>query len=193
MSSSGKCANNKCLPNGILKRGSSLQSENNENKFILQENGDLVITCKGLVIWASSTWQVFPTNRIEGLYFSPEGNVMLYKEDKSLVWRTKTNFKSPKKLIIENDGNLVLYGDSKSKVWESDTRCKSTAHCECSTNGGSAFEHFDFRHKGSSDRDSEDFTEVARKSLEERKSGNFNKILNSIQESEEFGDNKDSY
>ena len=193
MSSSGKCANNKCLPNGILKRGSSLQSENNENKFILQSNGDLVITCKGLVIWASSTWQVFPTNRIEGLYFSPEGNVMLYKEDKSLVWRTKTNFKSPKELIIENDGNLVLYGDSKSKVWESDTRCKSTAHCGCSTNGGSAFEHFDFRHKGSSDRDSEDFTEVARKSLEERKSGNFNKISNSVQESEEFGDNKDSY
>lgn len=193
MSSSGKCANNKCLPNGILKRGSFLQSENNENKFTLQENGDLVITCKGLVIWASSTWQVFPTNRIEGLYFSPEGNVMLYKEDKSLVWRTKTNFKSPKELIIENDGNLVLYGDSKSKVWESDTRCKSTAHCECSTNGGSAFEHFDFRHKGSSDRDSEDFTEVARKSLEEQKSGNFNKISNSVQESEEFGDNKDSY
>ena len=193
MSSSGKCANNKCLPNGILKRGSFLQSENNENKFTLQENGDLVITCKGLVIWASSTWQVFPTNRIEGLYFSPEGNVMLYKEDKSLVWRTKTNFKSPKELIIENDGNLVLYGDSKSKVWESDTRCKSTAHCECSTNGESAFEHFDFRHKGSSDRESEDFTEVSRKSLEERKSGNFNKILNSVQESEEFGDNKDSY
>ena len=193
MSSSGKCANNKCLPNGILKRGSFLQSENNENKFTLQENGDLVITCKGLVIWASSTWQVFPTNRIEGLYFSPEGNVMLYKEDKSLVWRTKTNFKSPKELIIENDGNLVLYGDSKSKVWESDTRCKSTAHCECSTNGGIAFEHFDFRHKGSSDRDSEDFTEVARKSLEERKSGNFNKISNSVQESEKFGDNKDSY
>ena len=193
MSSSGKCANNKCLPNGILKRGSSLQSENNENKFTLQENGDLVITCKGLVIWASSTWQVFPTNRIEGLYFSPEGNVMLYKEGKSLVWRTKTNFKSPKELIIENDGNLVLYGDSKSKVWESDTRCKSTAHCECSTNGESAFEHFDFRHKGSSDRESEDFTEVSRKSLEERKSGNFNKILNSVQESEEFGDNKDSY
>ena len=193
MSSSGKCANNKCLPNGILKRGSFLQSENNENKFTLQENGDLVITCKGLVIWASSTWQVFPTNRIEGLYFSPEGNVMLYKEDKSLVWRTKTNFKSPKELIIENDGNLVLYGDSKSKVWESDTRCKSTAHCECSTNGGSAFEHFDFRHKGSSDRNSEDFTEVATKTLEERKSGNFNKILNSVQESDEFGDNKDSY
>ena len=193
MSSSGKCANNKCLPNGILKRGSFLQSENNENKFTLQENGDLVITCKGLVIWASSTWQVFPTNRIEGLYFSPEGNVMLYKEDKSLVWRTKTNFKSPKELIIENDGNLVLYGDSKSKVWESDTRCKSTAHCECSTNGVSAFEHFDFRHKGSSDRNSEDFTEVATKSLEERKSGNFNKILNSVQESDEFGDNKDSY
>ena len=100
--SSGKCANNKCLANGILKRGSSLQSENNENKFTLQENGHLVITCKGLVIWASSTWQVFSTNRIKGLYFSHEGNVMLYKEHKSLVWRTKTNFKSPKELVIEN-------------------------------------------------------------------------------------------
>ena len=86
-----------------------------------------------------------------------------------------------------------MYGDSKWKVWKSDIRCKSTAHCECSTNGSSAFEQFDFRHKGSSDRDSEDFTDVARKSLEEQKSGNFNKIWSSVQESEEFGDNKDSY
>ena len=61
-----------------------MQSENGENKFTLQENGDLVITCKGLVIWASSTWQLSLTNRVEGLYFSAEGNVMLYKEDKSL-------------------------------------------------------------------------------------------------------------
>ena len=119
-----KCAGDKCLPNGILSRGSFLQSENGENNFTLQENGDLVIKCNGQVIWASSTWQLFPTNRIEGLYFSPGGNVMLYKEDKSLRWRTKTNYKYPTEFKIENNGNLVLYIQSGSIVWQTDTRCK---------------------------------------------------------------------
>ena len=119
-----KCSNNKCLLNGILTRGSSLKSENGENMFTLQENGDLVISCKGRVIWASSTWQLCSKNKIEGLYLSTTGNVLLYKQDKSLVWRTKTNFKNAKELVIQDDGNLVLYGDAHSKVWESDTRCK---------------------------------------------------------------------
>ena len=121
------CADDKCLSNGILSRGSFLQSENGENKFTLQKNGDLVITCKGLVIWASSTWQLSLTNRVEGLYFSAEGNVMLYKEDKSLVWRTKTNYKYPTELKIENIGNLILYDQSGSMVWQSNTRCQCDA------------------------------------------------------------------
>ena len=50
-----KCAGDKCLPNGIISRGGFLQSENGENNFTLQENDDLVIKCKGQVIWASST------------------------------------------------------------------------------------------------------------------------------------------
>ena len=108
----------------MLSRGSFLQSENGENNFTLQENGDLVIKCKGQVIWASSTWQLFPTNRIEGLYFSPGGNVMLYKEDKSLRWRTKRNYKYLTEFKTENNGNLVLYSQSGSIVWQSDTRCK---------------------------------------------------------------------
>ena len=119
-----KCAGDKCLSNGILSRGSLLQSQNGENNFTLEENGDLVIKCKGLVIWASSTWQLFPTNRIQGLYFSPGVNVMLYKEDKSLRWWTKTDYKYPTEFKIENDGNLVLYSLSGSVVWQLDTRCK---------------------------------------------------------------------
>ena len=126
-----KCAGDKCLPNGIISRGSFLQSENGENNFTLQENGDLVIKCKGQVIWASSTWQLFLTNGIEGLYVSPGGNVMLYREDKSLRWRTKTNYKYPTEFKIENNGNLVLYSQSGSIVWQSNTRCK---HSDYSTN-----------------------------------------------------------
>ena len=105
-------------------KGSFLQSENGENNFTLQEIGDLVIKCKGQVIWASSTWQLFPTNRIQGLYFSPGGNVMLYKEDKSLRWPTKTDYKYPTEFKIINNGNLVLYSQSGSIVWQSDTRYK---------------------------------------------------------------------
>ena len=86
----------------------------------------MVIKCKGQIIWASSTWQQFPTNRIEGLYFSPGGNVMLYKEDKLLRWRTKTNYKYPTEFKIENNGNLVLYSQSGSIVWQSDTRRERT-------------------------------------------------------------------
>ena len=44
-----------------------------------------------------------------------------------------------------------------------------------------------------SDRESEDSTKGARKSLEEQKSGNFNKIIDAVLQSEEFGDSKDLY
>ena len=56
---------------------------------------------------------------------------MLYKEDKSLRWPTKTNYKYPTEFEIENNGNLVLYSQSGSIVWQSDTRCK---HTDYSTN-----------------------------------------------------------
>ena len=123
-----KCASEKCLPNGILSRGSFLQSENGENNFTLQENGDLLIKFKGQVIWASLTWQLFPTNRIQGLYFSLGRNAMLYKEDKSLRWRTKTDYKYPTEFKIGNNGNLSLYSQSGSIVWQSDTRCKHSGY-----------------------------------------------------------------
>ena len=54
---------------------------------------------------------------------------MLYKEDKSLVWRTKTNYKYPTELKIENISNLILYDQSGSMVWQSNTRC----HCDASS------------------------------------------------------------
>ena len=56
---------------------------------------------------------------------------MLYKEDKSVRWRTKTNYKYPTEFKIENNGDLVLYSQSGSVVWQSDTRCK---HSDYSTN-----------------------------------------------------------
>ena len=86
-----------------------------------------------------------PTNRIEGLYFSPGGNVMLYKEDKSLRWWTKTNYKYPTEFKIENNGNLVLYSQSGSIVWQLDTRCK---YSDYSTNK-----------RGVSDDDDDDYEE----------------------------------
>ena len=108
-----------------------MQSENGESNFTLQDNGDLVITCKGQVIWRSFRGQLsleFPINRIEGLYFSPGGNVMLYKEDKSLAWQTKTNYTYATELKIENNSNLILYSQSGSIVWQSDTRCKHSTN-----------------------------------------------------------------
>ena len=60
---------------------------------------------------------------------------MLYKEDKSLVWRTKTNYKYATEFEIENDGNLILYSQSGSVVWQSDPRCK---HSKCDTNSRSS-------------------------------------------------------
>ena len=88
----------------------------------------IVIRCKGQVIWASSSWQLFPKSRTEGLYFSPGGNVVLYKKDKSVRWRTKTNYKYPTEFKIENNVNLVLYSQSGPIVWQSDTRCKHSGY-----------------------------------------------------------------
>ena len=133
----------------------------------------MVIKCKGQVIWASSTWQLFPKNRIEGLYFSPGGNVILYKEDKSLRWPTKTNCKYPTEFKIENNGNLVLYSQSGSIVWQSDTRCKhtdySTNRCGVSDDDvdeeeeefDNDYEHYSYGEEFDDDEDFDDSEEQA--------------------------------
>ena len=141
----------------------------------------MVIKCKGQVIWASSTWQLFLTNGIEGLYVSPGGNVMLYREDKSLRWRTKTNYKYPTEFKIENNGNLVLYSQSGSIVWQSDTRCK---HSDYSTNRRGVsdddddnveeeeldddYEHYSYEEEFDEDEDFDDSVEQAGRSRGKR-------------------------
>ena len=101
---------------------------------------------------------------------------MLYKEDKSLRWPTKRNYKYPTEFEIENNGNLVLYSQSGSIVLQSDTRCK---HTDYSTNRRGVsdddvdeeeeefdndYEHYSYEEEFDDDEDFDDSEEQADRS-----------------------------
>lgn len=114
------CFKNKCLPDGILKKGDSLSSENGEYKLILQQNGNLQVLYGTTVIWSSNTIN----SKVEDLHFARSGNLVISGTGQQTYWSTNTGNTSPKAeiLVISNDGDLQLPSKDNQRVWHSGAR-----------------------------------------------------------------------
>ena len=115
-----KCFKNKCLPDGILKKGDSLTSENGEYKLILQENGNLQVLYGTMVVWSSNTIN----SNAEDLHFARSGNLVISGTAQQTYWSTNTANTSPKAeiLVISDDGDLQLLSKDNQRVWHSGAR-----------------------------------------------------------------------
>lgn len=49
--------------------------------------------------------------------FQEDGNLVLYRQDNSVVWASNTNGRPPGHLRMQDDGNLVAYGPGGEVVW----------------------------------------------------------------------------
>ena len=108
------CWDEKCLPNGILRRKKFLKSKNSRYQLHLRRNGNLVLTCGGRPIWTSFT----SNNTVDFLYFNNEGTSLILRgKDNSTIWRAPSTGKG-KKLVLQDDGKLVLYNSCNESVWE---------------------------------------------------------------------------
>lgn len=119
----GKCEDNKCTHNGILKRGKYIESASKNHRLILSSEGNLEIYCGSKVVWSEGN------NNADYLYFNSKGDLVLYNKNKDQVWSASNmwNRKStPNVLLMQEDGNLVLYDECGSPYWESKTydKCK---------------------------------------------------------------------
>ena len=108
------CRDEKCLPNGILRREKFLKSKNSRYQLHLRRNGNLVLTCRGRPIWTSFT----SNNAVDFLYFNKEGTSLILRgKNNSTIWRAPNTGKG-KKLVLQDDGKLVLYNSCNESVWE---------------------------------------------------------------------------
>jgi hypothetical protein len=82
----------------------------------LQDDGDLVLTEPGTVVWATNT----PGQGVRRAVLQEDGNFVLYKSDGS-AWSTQTNGQDVDRLVLQSDRNLVLYARDGGALWASDT------------------------------------------------------------------------
>ena len=58
-------------------------------------------------VWQSKTIN----NNVDFLYFDPNGNLVLFGKDESIIWAAGIGLYATK-LIMQDDGNLVLHKDA---------------------------------------------------------------------------------
>jgi len=99
-----------------LGLGQSLQS--GAYTLTLQNDGNLVLSEPGGVVWATNTHE----QGVNRAVLQQDGNFVLYKADGAGAWSTRTNGKGEvARLILQPDRNLVMYGADGSAMWSSGT------------------------------------------------------------------------
>ena len=112
---SGTCKNDRCIRNGILKKGLSIQSESGTYKLLVNETGNLEIWCTNEMVWSTYTFDKY----IEFLYLDSDGLYLLGKDGSNRLngalnkLKQKVDF-----LIMRNDGNLVIFDENGGIAWK---------------------------------------------------------------------------
>ncbi len=106
-----------------LGLGQSLQG--GAYTLTLQDDGNLVLSEPGGVVWATNTHE----QGVKRAVLQDDGNFVLYKDD-GAAWATDTNGKDVDRLVVQADRNVVLYGKDGSPVWASDTNTDNPIQVE---------------------------------------------------------------
>ena len=109
------CKNDRCIRNGTLKKGLSIQSDSGTYKLLVNETGDLEIWCKNEMVWSTYTFDKY----IEFLYLGSRGLYLLGKDGSNrlngalIKLKQKVGF-----LIMRNDGNLAIFDENGGIAWK---------------------------------------------------------------------------
>jgi len=105
------------LPTGTLYAEQKLESPNKKYKMVLQTDGNLVVYSPTKAIWNSRTW----VTAVKRLDMQPDGNLVLYDQNKKPLWNSSTWGKGASRLVMQDDGNLVVYSASGAPTWYTNT------------------------------------------------------------------------
>ena len=118
----GGCEENTCFQKDEsyvpLTVGSSLTSPNGKYSLTMQTDGNLVLNCKGTLVWSTNTQgKTIP----QGLTFQTDGNLALYDDNRKPHWDSGTHGTEASKMDMQDDGNFVLYTDGDETIWSTGT------------------------------------------------------------------------
>jgi hypothetical protein len=101
-------------PGESIYSGSGVYSDNGQNYFTMQTDGNLVMYSPSGAIWSSKTSGSGGVRATLGT----DGNFGIYRSDNSAVWTTST-FKTASILSVQDDGNVAMY--YQRPIWTSNT------------------------------------------------------------------------
>lgn len=103
-----------------LKPGESRTSPNGIYKLMVESDGNVTITKKGVKIWETRTGG----KNVDAFKIQNDGNLVAYAAGGIPVWASGTHGKGNKSsvLVMQDDGNLVIYKDGDNPIWSSGTR-----------------------------------------------------------------------
>ncbi|MCQ6275418.1 lectin [Bacillus sp. V3B] len=102
------------LSGQTLYPGESLRSANGRYRFILQNDGNLVLYEGNQALWASNT----QGRAVSRAIMQSDGNFVIYGYP-GPVWASDTAGWNNAYLIVQNDGNVVIYG--QKAAWATGT------------------------------------------------------------------------
>jgi peptidoglycan hydrolase-like protein with peptidoglycan-binding domain len=106
----------------LLRSGWAIQSPDRKYRFVMQSDGNLVLSSGSSTLWSSKTFKANST-----LEMQPDGNLVVYAPGHLAVWATGTNGRSNAALVGQNDGNFVLYALGNVAVWSTRTNQATSA------------------------------------------------------------------
>ena len=116
----GQCYKNRCNKHNdyeaMMVPGMTLQSHSDHYTLRFQSDRNLVLYYGRKPLWHTNTANGV---NIDRLLLQRDGNLVLYRKDRSAAWSAHTS--SAKVLNLQNDGNLVLYTTSGKAVWSTKT------------------------------------------------------------------------
>ncbi|MEA5603398.1 hypothetical protein [Nostoc sp. UHCC 0252] len=111
---------NKLNPNESLQKNKPLYSTDQHYRFVLQDDGNLVLYTKtDKALWNSGT----NGHAVENCTMQPDGNLVIYGFEKKVLWAAGTDGHSGAYLVVQDDGNVVIY-DGSRVVWNTNTHEK---------------------------------------------------------------------
>ncbi len=94
---------NRLDPGQQLLRGEQLTE--GPYRFVLQDDGNLVLYRNGTARWNSGTDGI----AVEKCVMQGDGNLVLYKYDQRPAWSSGTHGNPTSYLVLQGDGNVVIY------------------------------------------------------------------------------------
>jgi hypothetical protein len=109
-------------PNSKLNPGNYLLSTNGMYRFILQNDGNLVLYREQAPNPAKPRWASNTTGKASiDAVMQNDGNFVIYDANKEPLWASNTAGHPGSIIVAQNDGNVVIYDPTGKPLWATNT------------------------------------------------------------------------